>query len=218
MRGIETSVSKIRGKVLEEVARAAYESENVTQALEAIPFSISPTDEPRYRESVWRERAIASERIRLAMGLSLRPSDHAVHMTSGFEESNITEKYYEPPLMQVIPSACDRCEDNVYMVTNACRGCVAHPCMEVCPKGAISRVNGRAVIDQDKCIKCGKCKAICPYEAIVKKERPCAKACGVNAITTDDLGRAHINSDVCVSCGQCMVCLLYTSPSPRDCS
>lgn len=33
MRGIETSVSKIRGKVLEEVARAAYESENVTQAL-----------------------------------------------------------------------------------------------------------------------------------------------------------------------------------------
>ena len=76
--------------------------------------------------------------------------------------------------MQVIPSACDRCEDNVYMVTNACRGCVAHPCMEVCPKGAISRVNGRAVIDQDKCIKCGKCKAICPYEAIVKKERPCA--------------------------------------------
>ena len=102
MRGIETSVSKIRGKVLEEVARAAYESENVTQALEAIPFSISPTDEPRYRESVWRERAIASERIRLAMGLSLRPSDHAVHMTSGFEESNITEKYYEPPLMHVL--------------------------------------------------------------------------------------------------------------------
>lgn len=216
MRGIETSVSKIRGKVLEEVARAAYESENVTQALEAIPFSISPTDEPRYRESVWRERAIASERIRLAMGLSLRPSDHAVHMTSGFEESNITEKYYEPPLMQVIPSACDRCEDNVYMVTNACRGCVAHPCMEVCPKGAISRVNGRAVIDQDKCIKCGKCKAICPYEAIVKKERPCAKACGVNAITTDDLGRAHINSDVCVSCGQCMVSCPFGAISDKS--
>ena len=58
-------------------------------------------------KATWRERAIASERIRLAMGLSLRPSDHAVHMTSGFEESNITEKYYEPPLMQVIPSACD---------------------------------------------------------------------------------------------------------------
>ncbi|MBE5938518.1 MAG: 4Fe-4S dicluster domain-containing protein [Lachnospiraceae bacterium] len=205
MRGLETPVSKIRGKVLEEVARAAYEATDVKQALEAIPYSISPTDEPKYRESVWRERAIASERVRLAMGLSLRPSNKAVHLTSGFEDSNIAEKYYEPPLMQVIPSACDGCIDNMYEVTNMCRGCVAHPCEEVCPKGAITRVNGKAYIDQEKCIKCGRCKAICPYDAIAKKERPCSKACGVKAIETDELGRATINSDLCVSCGQCMV-------------
>ncbi len=205
MRGLETSVSKIRGKVLEEVARAAFEADNIPQALEAIPYTISPTDVPVYRENVWRERAIASERVRLAMGLSLRPSDKAVHLTAGFEYSNISEKYYEPPLMQVIPSACDRCDENIYEVSNMCRGCVAHPCEEVCPKGAITKVNGRAYIDQDKCIKCGKCKAICPYDAIAKKERPCSKACGVNAITTDELGRAHIDHDICVSCGQCMV-------------
>ncbi len=40
-----------------------------------------------------------------------------------------------------------------------CKGCLAHPCMEVCPKGAISLVNGKSYIDQEKCIKCGKCKA-----------------------------------------------------------
>lgn len=205
MRGIETPVSKIRGKVLEEVSKAAFDAKDVKQALEAIPYTISPTDVASYRENVWQERAIASERVRLAMGLSLRPSDKAVHLTSGFEDSNISEKFYEPPLMQVIPSACDRCDENTFQVSNMCRGCVAHPCEEVCPKEAISKVNGRAFIDQDKCIKCGKCKAICPYDAIAKKERPCAKACGVNAISNDSLGRAFIDIDICVSCGQCMV-------------
>ena len=86
-----------------------------------------------------------------------------------------------------------------------CKGCLAHPCMEVCPKGAISMVNGKSYIDQEKCIKCGKCKSVCPYDAISKKERPCAKACGVGAIETDSMGRATINSDKCVSCGMCMV-------------
>ena len=52
----------------------------------------------------------------------------------------------------------------------------------------------KAVIDQDKCVKCGKCKLICPHDAIieldkykVKKERclgctQCAKQCPKNAI------------------------------------
>ena len=86
-----------------------------------------------------------------------------------------------------------------------CKGCLAHPCMEVCPKGAISMVNGKSYIDQEKCIKCGKCKSVCPYDAISKKERPCAKACGVNAIENDKVGRAYVNPDKCVSCGMCMV-------------
>ena len=52
----------------------------------------------------------------------------------------------------------------------------------------------KAVIDQEKCVKCGKCKSICPHEAIieldkykVKKERclgctQCAKVCPKGAI------------------------------------
>ena len=205
MRGIDTPVNQLRKQVFVEVAKVAYESDNVNNDIEAIPYKITPGDEPRFRESIYRERAIASERVRLAMGMSLRPQDKPVHITDGVEESNISEKYYEPPLMQVIPSACNFCDDNKYEVSNMCQGCIAHPCMEVCPKGAISQVNGHAVIDQSKCIKCGKCKAACPYDAIAKKERPCSKACGVKAIETDEQGRAKINIDKCVSCGQCMV-------------
>ena len=180
MRGLETSVVRLRHEVFKEVAKVAYESapEEINNDIEAIPYTITPTEVPQYRESIYRERAIAAERVRLAMGMSLRPSDKPVHLTSGLDQSNISDKYYEPPLMQVIPSGCESCEENKYEVSNVCKGCLAHPCQEVCPRGAISMVNGKSFIDQDKCIKCGKCKSVCPYDAIAKKERPCKKACG----------------------------------------
>ncbi|MDE6059311.1 MAG: 4Fe-4S dicluster domain-containing protein [Clostridia bacterium] len=206
MRGLETSVIKLRKKVFVEVARVAFESENEGSDIEAIPYKITPTETPQYRESIYRERAIASERVRLAMGMSLNPQDKPAHITNGLSASNISDKYYEPPLMQVIPSACDRCEDNVYEVSNQCRGCVSRYCVTICPKDAISvGKDGRAVIDREKCIKCGKCKSVCPYDAIAHKIRPCAQACGVKAISSDALGRASINPKKCVGCGQCMV-------------
>ncbi|NCB93259.1 MAG: 4Fe-4S dicluster domain-containing protein [Clostridia bacterium] len=206
MRGLDTPVKKIRRKVFTEIAKVGFMSseETLTADVEAIPYTIVQ-ERATYRESIYRERAVASERVRLAMGMSLRPENKSVHITAGIEASNIDEKYYEPPLMQVIPSACDGCEPNKYEVSNMCRGCVAHPCSAVCPKGAITIIKGRSVIDQEKCIKCGKCKAVCPYDAISHKERPCAKACGVNAIESDGQGRAIINNDKCVSCGMCMV-------------
>ncbi len=204
-RGLDTSVKRLRKQVFTEVARVAFESTDIKSDIEAIPYIISSGDVPRYRESIWRERAISSERVRLAMGMSLRPEDQPVHLTSGLEESNIADKYYEPPLMQVIPSACDACVPKRYWVSDGCRGCVAHPCIEVCPKDAIYMKDGHSHIDEDKCIKCGRCKSVCPYDAIMHQTRPCADACGVGAIESDELGRAKINPDKCVSCGMCMV-------------
>ena len=205
MRGIDTQVRRMRRRIFKEVALLAYNSDNLKDDMEALPYQIIDYDEPEFRENIYRERAIVRERLRLAMGLSLRPENKPSHLTQGLEESNIAEKYYEPPLMQVIPSACNSCPVNVYQVTDKCMGCVAHPCREVCPKGAITMKNGKSVIDEDLCVKCGKCKAICPYDAISHQTRPCALACGVGAIESDEKGRAIINSDKCVSCGQCMV-------------
>ncbi len=205
MRGIDTQVRKTRRRVFKEVANLAYTSENLIDDMEALPYKIVSGEDSEYWESIYRDRAVIRERLRLAMGMSLRPENAPVHLSQGVEESNISEKYYEPPLMQVIPSACNACPENQYRVTNQCMGCVAHPCREVCPRDAISMVNGKSYIDQEKCIKCGKCKAICPYDAISHQIRPCATACGVNAIKSDDKGRAVIDNDLCVSCGQCMV-------------
>ncbi len=207
MRGIDTPVRKRRRRVFKEVANLAYTSTNLKDDCEALPYKIVDYDKTDYLESVYRDRAIVRERIRLAMGMSLRPEnrERPGHLTEGIEESNIDEKYYEPPLIQVIPSACNACPENLYEVTNTCMGCLAHPCREVCPVGAMTMIHGKSFIDQEKCIKCGKCKDICPYDSISHKERPCAKACGIHAINNDSHKRAKINEEICVSCGQCMV-------------
>ena len=205
MRGIYSSVTDIRRKVFTEVARLAYEEGDYAEKIAELPYKIVPGSKAVYRESIFLERAIVEERLRLAIGLPLRPIEEHKSVADGIEESAIAEKYYDPPLVNIIKFACNGCPETHYHVTDCCQGCLAHPCQEVCPKGAISMVNGKSYIDQEKCIKCGKCKSVCPYDAISKRERPCAKACGVNAIENDKVGRAYVNPDKCVSCGMCMV-------------
>ena len=72
------------------------------------------------------------------------------------------------------------------MVTDGCQGCMARPCVEVCPKGAVShrpRSPASSIIDQEKCIKCGRCVDVCAVSRpSITQERPCAAACGMDAI------------------------------------
>ena len=204
MRGIYTNIVEIRQKVFTEVARLAYEGGDYSRIIN-LPYKIIPGEVATYRESVFLERAIVEERLRLAIGLPLRKMTEHAPVSQGIEESAIAEKYYDPPLVNIIKFACHACPENEVRVTDSCQGCLAHPCREVCPKDAISIVDGKSVIDPEKCIQCGRCISACPYGAIMKLERPCAKACGVDAIRTDELGRADIDYEKCVSCGMCLV-------------
>ena len=204
MRGIPSLITDIRKKVFTEVARMAYNGGDYTHA-EDLPYIIVPGDQPLHRESVFLERAIAGERVRLAMGLGVRPVQTRSLMTDGMDAAAVAEQYYEPPLVNIIPYACHACPTNQYRVTESCQNCLAASCQKVCPKGAISFVNGKSFIDQDMCIKCGKCAKACSYNAIIHLERPCQAACGMDAIGSDEHGRASINQDKCVSCGQCLV-------------
>ena len=204
MRGIPSLITDVRKKVFTEVARMAYNGGDYSN-VEDLPYVIVPGDRPLHRESVFLERAIAGERVRLAMGLSIRPIQTRHLMTEGMDEAAVAEQYYEPPLVNIIPYACHACPTNQYKVSNYCQNCLAASCQKVCPKDAISFRNNRSYIDLDKCIRCGKCAKACPYNAIVHLERPCAAACGMDAIGSDEHGRASINQDKCVACGQCLV-------------
>lgn len=197
------SIIKIRRNVFEEVARLAYEGGDYSR-IEEIPYKML-RGHAQYRESIFLERAIVAERLRLAIGLPVRSADEHAPIYKGIEDAIRTERFYEAPLVNVIDFACNSCPEDSYFVTDGCQGCLAHPCSNVCPKDAIKLVGGRSIIDQEKCIKCGKCANVCPYNAILHRERPCEKACGMNAIESDENGQAKINYDKCVSCGMCIV-------------
>ena len=105
MRGIPSLITDIRKNVFTEVARMAYAGKGY-EGVEDLPYRIVPGDRPLHRESIFLERAIAGERVRLAMGLGLRPVQGRHLVSEGMDAAAIAEQYYEPPLINIIPYAC----------------------------------------------------------------------------------------------------------------
>ena len=151
MRGVYTNLTEIRRRVFAEVAKVAYDTssdhEELAKRIDDLPYTIIPGEVATYRESVFLERAVVGERIRLAMGLPYQGVTEPGRISDGLEDAVKPETYYEPPLINIIKFACNACKDNVYEVTNMCQGCLAHPCREICPKKAISFVDKRASIE-----------------------------------------------------------------------
>ena len=182
MRKFDTKVQHLKYKVLREVAREAWNG-TLTEHLLDIPKTIVPGNEPTMRCCVYKERAILGERVKIAMG--------------GDKEN--------PNVIEVIEIACDECPMGGYEVTNACRGCLAHRCEDVCRRGAITfDSQQKAHIDKSKCVECGQCAKVCPYSAIMDFKRPCVKSCKVGAISMTESKAACIDNDKCISCGACV--------------
>ena len=182
MRKFDTKVQYLKYKVLREVARHAW-NDTLLENVMNIPETIVPGKEPTMRCCVYKERAILGERVKLAMG--------------GNKDN--------PNVIEVIDIACDECPAAGYSVTDSCRGCLAHRCEDVCPKGAISFDHQHvAHIDKTKCVECGQCSRVCPYSAIVNRKRPCQIACKVKAITINEDKAAAIDNEKCISCGACV--------------
>ena len=182
MRKFDTKVQHLKYKVLREVARQAW-NDSLLENVFDIPKAIVPGKTPTMRCCVYKERAILSERVRIAMG--------------GDKDN--------PNVIEVIDIACDECPAAGYEVTDSCRGCLAHRCEDVCKKGAISfDHNHVAHIDKSKCIECGQCAKVCPYAAIVNRKRPCQIACKVKAISINDDNAAAIDNGKCIQCGACV--------------
>lgn len=182
MRKFDTKVQYLKYKVLREVARHSWK-DTLLENIMNIPHMIISGDTPTMRCCVYKERALIGERIKLAMG---------------GDKGN-------PNVIEVIDIACDECPVGGYEITNACRGCLAHRCEDVCKRDAITfDHHQKAHIDKSKCIECGLCAKVCPYTAIVNNKRPCETACKIKAISMNENKVVHIDNNKCISCGACV--------------
>lgn len=187
MRKFDTKVQLLKYKVIREVARHAWQGHLENPADTYSHFNDIAKEivkeKPTMRCCIYKERAIVAERIKIA---------------TGGDKSN-------PNVIQVIDIACDECPVGGYVVTDMCRGCIAHRCEDACKRGAISfDEHQKAHIDKSKCVECGQCAKVCPYSAIMDMKRPCEKACKVNAIKMGESMAAEINNEKCISCGACV--------------
>ena len=183
MRIFDTQVQELKYKVLMELAWQTWKGNDAFMVFNEIANEIVKKGEPPMSCCIYKDRAIVAERIRLALGGDKK----------------------NPNVIQVIGIACDECPEAGHVVTDMCRGCVAHRCQDACRPGAITFDDEQvAHIDKSKCVECGKCAKVCPYSAIINFKRPCEKACKVKAISMAKDGVAEIDSEKCLACGSCV--------------
>ena len=109
MRKFDTRTQYFRYEVLREVARMAWDGTLLEEILD-IPMKIIPGKKPTMRCCVFKERAIVSEQVKMAMG-------------GNPDNDNVIE---------VMEIACDECPVGGYEVGQHCRGCLAHRCADAC--------------------------------------------------------------------------------------
>ncbi len=181
MPKFDTQVQELKYRVLKEVAKSYYQG-TLLEDMPNIPKLISPGPKPTMRCCIYKERAIAADRVTLAMGGDKK----------------------NPNILEVIESACDQCPIGGVTVTAACRGCLAHRCQQACHRSAISfDEHLHAQIDKSKCVNCGQCLKACPFGAIINYKRPCENACKVHAISEREDGISKIDESKCTRCGAC---------------
>lgn len=86
----------------------------------------------------------------------------------------------------------------------SCRfGCIGYgDCAEVCDNRAIRLVNGKAVVEEELCVACGKCVKACPQHLI--EVIPAASKYRVQCVNNDRGKAVKVNCDAgCIGCGLC---------------
>ena len=183
INNFESNVQYIKYLVNKEVAKRFFigNLDNSIDSVREIAEEIIPGPKALFRCCIYKERHIIEDRVRLVM-----------------------EPTKDNRVINVLDSACDECPIDRFVVTEACRGCLGHKCQEVCPRGAITIVNHRSYINQELCIECGRCKQVCPFNAISEVKRPCIRSCSVGAVKMDENRKAVIDHEKCISCGACI--------------
>ncbi len=209
------NVVRTRRDLLIRVA-ALFRTGQLVQQIDRIPLEIVPRTGDPTRCCTYKDRAVLKYRLMSILGFGVDDEADELTALSTYTAEALSRSDVPPPHPSVLDIACDACTRGSHRVTDVCRGCDARPCTTSCPKDAVTVVNGRATIDEEKCINCGLCAKSCPFHAIVYQPVPCEQACPVDAITKDENGKIVIREEECISCGKCLTACPFAAVMDRS--
>ena len=190
-------------KELTSIILRYYFKGTLKENIDRIPIDINPKREETYRCCIFKDRAMTRYRIMALLGISIEEEDDEYKRLSEYLDEALARTELTHPPLTVIDTACSSCAKVSYHVTDECKGCLARPCQTNCPVDAVTFINGKSIIDRDRCRNCGKCLEVCPYNAIIYTPVPCEESCPVGAVTRDKNGRMNIDYEKCIFCGKC---------------
>lgn len=197
-----SEADRLRREVLAYVIRAI--KDGTYEDIDRIPIRMRPKNQPYSRCCIYKDRAALRYRCMSALGFRVEDEEDEIKSLKSYAEDIDTKPPAADPFLTIFPDACSACMQSQIMVTNMCRGCLARPCTNICPRKAIQVRNGRARISTELCINCGKCAEVCRYHAIIQVPLACADVCPVGAIGKTDDGRVTVDQEKCIRCGKCI--------------
>ncbi len=203
MIDINNQYTLMKRKIDTEVVRHFF-NDTLISEVDKLPIRIIPKDRVPSRCCIYKERALVRYRILSLLGVDLEKDDDEFKPLAEYVKDVMEKDEPNLPLLTTIKSGCYGCPKDQYRVSDACRGCFARPCMANCPKNAIVFINGQAHIDEERCIRCGKCMEVCPFHAVVHIPVPCEEACPVGAIKKNEQGFVEVDHSKCIGCGKCV--------------
>ncbi len=194
----------------------AFDSGHFEEEVHRIPVEMRPRGGKHTRCCVYRDRAILKYRLMALLGFGIEEEEDELIPLSQYAAMGLTRTKSPHPVLTVIDEACNGCVRTRYEATNACRGCLAEACVDICPKDAVTIIDGKSIIDPDLCIKCGKCMEACPYHAIVHIPIPCEEPCPTGAISKMSNSKETIDYTKCIFCGKCMAACPFNAILERS--
>ncbi len=153
---------KYRRKIYENVASLAYRKPSEEQFKRLPETIVAQMGSQEYQGEFSSDLDYAAEASCAALNLAPMSYKDVMNadMLAALKQSEADVQSGHSNLC-ALRSVCRKCAQNM----GSTRACAT-----VCPTGAISLDNmGSTVIDQEKCISCGKCMLACPYGAIIDK-------------------------------------------------
>lgn len=198
------NVQIIRRDLLTRIAEMVKEK-TLLQEIDRLPIEIARRIKNNERCCYHKAKAVVKYKVMGLLGFGLEDEKDELDTLSYYAGSALSSREADDKFLVVVHEACTSCTKSKYVITNLCKGCIAQPCINNCPRSAISRTaKGQAQIDPSLCVSCGICQGLCPYHSIVYMPIPCEDSCPVGAIRKDEEGKENIDKEKCILCGRCV--------------